>query len=626
MGRHELAHAFQGFMPIGEGTQWLGEGFAFFSDAGPFNADFSNMNMESGFWKQMLISSLERGATFFGHRPTYEDTKVYPGYETDYGYKYLGWYLNDFIYRKGGYTAVKDVQLGDLAGYKKMGYSSGQAFMDDFYFDFDVRVQDKPVVTLKTPVANAILTSSQVNISWTPLKADVKFNILVSTDNKASWTELINKTTQTSAVWNSDVHNGKFFLKFVALENLNVESIYGPFTVTDVTSLSLNFPNGGEYLIAEDTVKVSWGTTTIPNIKLEYTENNGTSWTQINANASTTEKQYKWVVPRTSSRQCKIRITDVANSSKTDASEKIFTILESNLVGGPFLYDKNTLLLLHFDNDLKNRSYYSANATGSTDNLFGDPTVNSVLGNCLKTISPITVPHSTNLNLTGDWTIEVWVKFNSFNANYGMNIVTKPGDTDSYQSNYTLELNPWWGNVFHGFYFSGLNSRMGYSSFTPTLNQWYHVAFIRDTKNSEIRLIVHDTNKNVLLNNAAKFIGTETYLNAKDLVIGNYLDGYVDELRISSVVRYLKTGNEDLTKNNQIHVYPNPTTGIVQITLPFNQVADIQIINMSGQAVYCSKYSGSERVTLDLDFLPRGVYLIQVKSKNYTEVQQMIMQ
>lgn len=626
LARHELAHAFQGFMPAGETTQWLMEGFAFFSDAGPMWADFSDPTFGQAYWKKTGISSLEKGTKFFGHRPTYEDTKVYPGYETDYGYKYLGYFFDDFIYRKGGYIAVKEVELNDLNGYKKLGYSSGQAILDDFYFDFDVRVQDKPVVTLKTPVINTELTSSQVDISWTPLKADVKFNILVSTDNKASWTEVVNKTTQTSAVWNSGAYNGKFFLKFVAPENLNLESIYGPFSVTDVTSLSLNFPNGGEYLIAEDTVKVSWGTTTIPNIKLEYTDNNGTSWKQIDANASTTNKQYKWVVPRASSRQCKIRIADVANTSKTDVSEKVFTILESNQVGGPFLYDKNTLLLLHFDNDLKNRSYYSANATGSTDNLIGDPTVNSVLGNCLKTTSPITVPHSTNLNLTGDWTIEAWVKFNSFNANYGMTIVSKPGDTDSYQSNYTLELNPWWGNVFHGFYFSGVNSRVNYSSFTPILNQWYHVAFIRDTKNSEIRLIVHDTNKNVMLNNAAKYTGTGTFLNTKDLVIGNYVDGYIDEVRISNVVRYFKTGNEDLIRNNQIHVYPNPTTGIVQITLPFGQIADIQVINMSGQAVYCSKSSGSDRVTLDLDFLHQGVYLVQVKSKNYTEVQQLIKQ
>ncbi len=628
MGRHELAHAFQGLLPIGAGTQWLGEGFAFFSDAGPFNADYSNMGMGSGFWKQMLISSLERGTKFFGHRPTYEDTKIYPGYQTDYGYKYLGWYLTDFIYRKGGYTAVKNVQLDDLSGYQKMGYSSGQAFMNDFYFDFDVRVQDKPVVTLISPNTGAKLTASQVNISWTPLKTDVKFNILVSTDNKTHWTEIVDKTTQTSFVWDAGSYNGNFFLKFVAPENLNLESVFGPFTVTDLTNLHLSFPNGGEYFIAEDTVKIQWSDTSIPNIKLEYTDNNGTSWKQINANTPTTDKLYKWVVPNTSSNQWKLRITDVSNASKTDVSEKAFTVLKSNAVGGPYLYDKNTILLLHFDNDLNNRSYYSGNAIGSVDNLVSDPSVNSSMGNCLKTISQITVPHNANLNLTGDWTIEAWVKLKSFNSNNNMYLLTKPGDSNLYEANYSLELNPWWNNVFHGFYFSGTNSRIGCSTFTPTLNEWYHVAFIRDTKNSEIRVIVRDKNRNEVSNNSTKYTGTSTFVNTKDLIIGSGIDGYIDEVRISNNVRYFKTVTPDLMTNGTVSLFPNPTNGIVHIEYDHALTGEleIQVISVSGQIIYCRKIAPNGNITLNLTNFPKGVYFIQIKSKDHLVTQRLILQ
>lgn len=628
LSRHELAHAFQGFMPAGETTQWLMEGFAFFSDAGPMRADFSDPTFGQAYWKKTGISSLEKGTQFFGHRPTYEDTKVYPGYETDYGYKYLGYFFDDFIYRKGGYIAVKEVELNDLNGYRKLGYSNGQAILNDFYFDFDVRVQEKPVVTLKTPVVNAELTSSQVDISWTPLKADVKFNILVSTDNKASWTEVINKTTQTSAVWNSGAYNGKFFLKFVAPENLNLESTYGPFSVTDITKLSLNFPNGGEYLIAEDTVKVSWGTTTIPNIKLEYTDNNGTSWKQINANVSATDKQYKWVVPNASSNQCKLRITDVSNASKTDASEKVFTILKNNQVGGPYLYDKNTILLLHFDNDLNNRSYYSGNAIGSVDNLVSDPSVNSSMGNCLKTTTQITVPHNANLNLTGDWTIEAWVKLNSFSPNNNMYLLTKPGDSNSYEANYSLELNPWWNNVFNGFYFSGTNSRIGCSTFTPALNEWYHVAFIRDTKNSEIRMIIQDKNRNEVSVNSTKYTGAETYINTRDLVIGSGIDGYIDEVRISNNVRYFKTDAPDLKTNGSVSLWPNPTNGIVHIECDYalNGELQVQVISISGQIIYCCKLAPNGNITLNLTDFPKGIYFIQIKSKDHSVTQRLILQ
>ncbi len=626
--RHELAHAFQGFLPIGEITQWLLEGFAFFSDNGPFNSDYSNSEMGHGYWKQLGISSLEKGTKFYGHRPTYEDTKVYPGYETDYGYKYLGYFVNDFIYRKGGYLAVKEVQLGDLNGYKKMGYSSGQAFMNDFYFDFDARVQDKPVVTLTSPNTGAKLTASQVNISWTPLKTDVKFNILVSTDNKAHWTEIVDKTIQTSFVWDAGSYNGNFFLKFVAPENLNLESIFGPFNLTDLNNLCLNFPNGGEYLIAEDTVKIQWSDTSIPNIKLEYSDNNGTNWKPINTNVTTSTSGYKWVVPNITSNQCKVRISDSTNALKTDNSEKVFTILKNNQVGGPYLYDKNTILLLHFDNDLNNRSYYSGNAIGSVDNLVSDPSVNSLMGNCLKTATQITVPHNTNLNLTGDWTIEAWLKFNSFSPNNSMYLLTKPGDFNSYEANYSLELNPWWNNVFHGFYFSGTNSRIGCSTFTPALNEWYHVAFIRDTKNSEIRMIIQDKNRNEVSNNSTKYTNSETFINTKDLIIGSGLDGYIDELRISNVVRFFKTDVNELTTSNLINIYPNPSEGLVHIECDhlLSGSIEFQVINASGQTVCSDETAQRGNFILNLSNFGKGIYFIQLKSKDRFVTKKLILQ
>lgn len=537
LGRHELAHTFQGLLPVGPGTQWLGEGFAFFSDGGPLRADFSDPVYGEAYWRKTGITSLEQGTKFFGHRPTYEDTKVYPGYETDYGYKYLGYFLNDFIYRKGGYAAVKDVQMNDLAGYKKMGYSSGQAFMDDFYYDFDVRVQNIPMVTLKTPEADKEFTTSPVSISWTSLKDDVKLSVLVSKDNKTSWAEVASKTTQTSSTWDAGTYTGKFFLKFVAPDNLNLEAVFGPFYLTDPTSVSLKFPNGGECLVAGDTTRIQWDYTNVPKIKLEYSENNGTSWNTIETSINSSATFYKWLVPAKAASQYKVRISDASNAAKSDFSEKSFTVLEPNPIGGPYVFDTNTILLIHFDNGLENRAYASGDANGNTDNLQLETTRKVTFGNTLRTTSPISVNHTPSLNLSGDWTIEAWVKFNSFNPNYGMTIVTKPGDSDSYQSNYTLEINPWWGNVFHGFYFSEIDSRVGCSTFGPQLNEWYHVAFIRDTKKSEIRVIVHDKNREKLWGNTTKYTGTETLLNTRDLIIGQYFDGYIDELRISNVVR-----------------------------------------------------------------------------------------
>lgn len=625
--RHELAHTFQALLPQGPTTQWLIEGFAFFCDAGPFTDQLtSNDGQPAGYWRDKGITSMNQATAFFGHRPTYEDTKIYP--EPDYGYKYLGYFLNDFIYRKGGYTAIKNVQMSDVEGYKKMGYPSAQAFFDDFNFDFDVRVRNLPVVTLKTPATGKELTAPQVSISWAPLKADVKYNVLVSTNNKSSWNEVANRTTETSCVWNSGSYSGQFYLKFVAPDNLNLESVFGPFTVTDLTALNLGFPNGGEYLIAGDTVKITWAKTGISKIKLEYSENNGGNWKTIDSEISTAEQEYNWLVPNTVSAQCKIRLTDATNASKTDVSALTFTILKNNPLGGPYVYDENTVLLMHFDNGFDNRSYLSGDGKGTVQNLVNDPLRSPTMGYCLKTNSPVTVAHTSGLNLNGSWTIEAWVKFNSFYSNTSMTLVTKPGISDPYFSNYTLEVNPWWGNIFYGFYFSTANERIGQTSIAPKLNEWVHVAFIRDQKNSEIRMLVHDKNWNLLSNMASKITALNTKLSTKDLIIGSGMDGWIDELRISNVARsYVVSETEKLIANDGLTIYPNPSGG--QIFLQWNDAGNspvnIQIANVSGTIVYRETFNPDGRRIINLTGCPAGIYFVQAKSSGKTTTQRLIL-
>ena len=614
LSRHELAHAFQGFMPIGEGTQWLGEGFAFFSDGGPFNADFSNLNMGSGFWKQLLASSLERGTTFFGHRPTYEDTKVYPGYTTDYGYKYLGWYLNDFIYRKGGYKAVKDVQMGDLEGYRKIGYPSGQAIMDAMYFDFDVRVRDKKVVTLLTPSANVDEDQPTVNFSWTPLDASVKLDVMISTDKGETWTTIAQNTTATSCSWNAGEFKGEFLVKFMAPEIFNHQTTYGPFYKINLAKPAISFPNGTEYLIAGDTVNISWTKTTIPQYKIEYSGDNAAHWSTVAASCPTTALVYAWIVPGTASGQCKIRISDTSNQATNDESDACFTILQHNDIGGPYLYDKNTVALLHFDNDLKNRSALSGHANGATENLTSDAGLLPDLGKCLKTTNPVTVPHHTNLNLSGDWTIEMWMKLTSYSTG-DMYLLTKPGDTDAYFANYTLSINPWWGNIFYTFLFSNTPARIGLTSITPALNEWYHVAFIRDTKKSELRLLIHDRNRTLISDQSSAYNDTGMLLNSKDIIIGQGVNGYIDEVRISNIVRSFSTSGVHSPKaDNMLSVYPNPTKGIVRIELqPDATAAEIRVFNTAGQTIFSKTISHVTECTIDLTAVKKGIYYIHVR-------------
>ncbi|NUN08494.1 MAG: VCBS repeat-containing protein [Ignavibacteriaceae bacterium] len=100
--------------------------------------------------------------------------------------------------------------------------------------------------------------------------------------------------------------------------------IYG----SALQSISLISPNGGENKLvgAQDTIK--WTSSGVTNIKIELTTNNGTSWSTVVASTPASTGSYVWTVPNTPSTQCKIKISDGANSSTNDTSDNIFTITD----------------------------------------------------------------------------------------------------------------------------------------------------------------------------------------------------------------------------------------------------------------------------------------------------------
>jgi len=529
--RHELGHVMQNIIPQGTVTAWMNEGFAcFYEGRGPFPSNIINQD------RPQLLESMQKAVTYFKHKPTYEETRVYPS--PDYGYYTLGAYFVDFIYRRGsGDQTVKEVFVNDVEGYKALGYNTPDDFLNAFYFDFDVRIGQQGIVTLINPVSTEQVNENVVSLQWIPLSSAYKLNVSVSIDNKVSWTTIASETTQTNAIWN--VPNGffgQFYIKF-SHPDYNLETVFGPFTKGDANTLSLQYPKGGEYLFTDDSVSIKWASTSIPSIKIDFSSDNGATWSEVKTDVPSNKRYFRWLVPSTLSDNCKIRLTNMANSATSSESQSVFKIIEDNTIGGPYKVDTNTVLLMHFDGDLINQSTLSGNGTGEASAITYPVSQSDNLGQCVKTSLPITVAHCNNLNLTGDWTIEAWVKTEDFITDNYQTIVTKPGDNNSYESNYSLLINPWWNNVFHYFYFPKTNDRIDVTADKPTLNEWYHVMCTRDTKNSEIKIVVRDKNLNIVASQSKSFSGNEMYTNSKDLVIGENFHGYIDELRISKIVR-----------------------------------------------------------------------------------------
>jgi len=246
------------------------------------------------------------------------------------------------------------------------------------------------------------------------------------------------------------------------------------------------------------------------------------------------------------------------------------------------------------------------------------------LGLSYKNSSALSVPHHANLSLTGDWTIEAWVKLTSYAANSNMYIFWKSGDTDTYQSNYSLEVNPWWGNVFYGYTFSALNSRIGITGNSPALNEWYHVAFTRDTKKKLLQVIVHDKNRNqVSLTNVA-YSPTEILVSSKDLLLGTNLSGYIDEVRISNIVRtFIQTDLKNPAKENLFEMYPNPASGIMYLRhLPGN--CTVKVLSVDGKTVLTQQLNGLAETPIDISRLEKGIYFVQLMQNGKIQTEKLI--
>ncbi len=94
---------------------------------------------------------------------------------------------------------------------------------------------------------------------------------------------------------------------------------------------TITYPIGGEGFVPGETETIRWDAfETSGNQTLDYTTNNGSTWTTINAAIAGAQRHFNWVVPSALSGQCKVRVTRGAYTAKSDTNFSIIP-LASNL-------------------------------------------------------------------------------------------------------------------------------------------------------------------------------------------------------------------------------------------------------------------------------------------------------
>ncbi|MDP1726000.1 MAG: DNRLRE domain-containing protein [Bacteroidota bacterium] len=168
-------------------------------------------------------------------------------------------------------------------------------------------------------------------IRWNIANAS-NIGLQYTVDNGGTWNII---TASTAAItgsytWNvPNVLSNLCRIKIINISDTAISDISdSTFSIVNPTSILLISPNGGETWYINKTNTITWTSTNVTNVKLNYSLNNGASWVFLGStNSNTTGGAYAWNIPPTiPTGSAKIKVSDASDSLISDMSDSIFTI------------------------------------------------------------------------------------------------------------------------------------------------------------------------------------------------------------------------------------------------------------------------------------------------------------
>jgi hypothetical protein len=175
-----------------------------------------------------------------------------------------------------------------------------------------------------------ILVGSTYKISWTHLDVN-NIRIQYSTNSGTTWNTIVNNYSAQNGFYNWVVPNLPSLTTRIRLMDVDNSGLYdetGDFTLN---GLLLTSPKSSEILYAGTTHNILWRKANVNKVKLEYSINNGTSWITIISEIDAALGAYNWNVPKSTSTNCKIKVTSLEDATIFDSNTLPFTISGSGL-------------------------------------------------------------------------------------------------------------------------------------------------------------------------------------------------------------------------------------------------------------------------------------------------------
>ncbi|MBI2420424.1 MAG: hypothetical protein HYV28_21390, partial [Ignavibacteriales bacterium] len=198
-------------------------------------------------------------------------------------------------------------------------------------------IAPEPAITVLTPNTSLIwTTNSSQSISWLSYSLP-KVKIEFTTNNGATWTVIADSTPSVGTyLWTIPNLNSSLCKIRISdpVDGVPSDESDSSFTISNQVqqALTVLYPNGGESFEATTSQSITWTSSAINKVKIEYTTNNGLAWSII-VDSTESDGLYEWSpIPNSSSSLCKIRISDAEDGTPIDESNATFSITQARSI------------------------------------------------------------------------------------------------------------------------------------------------------------------------------------------------------------------------------------------------------------------------------------------------------
>jgi len=189
-------------------------------------------------------------------------------------------------------------------------------------------------IRVLSPNGGETLTGESTHeITWETTGTIANVEIEYSTDSGTSWTSIIGSTSNDGSYeWTvPNISSDQCLVRISDTDGDPSDTSNSTFSIVPIgtDTLNLTFPNGGESLPGGVSHNITWTSSgNISSIKIEYSTNNGTSWTTI-TDSTPNDGSHSWEAPNIESTECLVRISDALDGDPVDQSAGVFSIVQA---------------------------------------------------------------------------------------------------------------------------------------------------------------------------------------------------------------------------------------------------------------------------------------------------------